>query len=119
MPHPIIMTMQSILSSRQSELAILSGTLFSTEEALKVGLIDEIAKDKSEAIMKCEEYLNRFKKIPPLARGNTKQLMRQKNIQEIMKNKEKDIKDFVTSMTSDEAQKAFEIFLDPSKKKDL
>ena len=76
MPAPIIKTMQSILSTRQSEIAILNGTLFTTEEALEVGLIDEIASDKSEAIIKCEKYLNRLKKIPPSARGKTKQNIR-------------------------------------------
>lgn len=111
------MTMRSILASRQTEMAILSGTLFSTEDALKVGLIDEIANDKSDAILKCEDYLNRFKKIPPIARGNTKKIMRQGDIQEILKNREKDIEDFVASISSDEAQSAFEMFLDPTKKK--
>lgn len=111
------MTMRSVLASRQTELAILSGTLFSTEEALKVGLIDDIAKDKAEAIQKCQEFLKRFKKIPPIARGNTKLRMRQPDIQEILKNREKDIDDFVASISSDEAQSAFEIFLDPAKKK--
>lgn len=68
--------MQSILSTRQSEIAILNGVLFTSEEALKVGLIDEIASDKNEAITKCEKYLNRLKKIPPNARGKTKQNIR-------------------------------------------
>lgn len=76
MPAPIIKTMQSILSTRQSEIAILNGTLFTTEEALKVGLVDEIASDKSDAIIKCEKYLNRLKRIPPNARGKTKQNIR-------------------------------------------
>lgn len=117
MPKPIIMTMRPILGSRQTELAILSGTLFSTDEALKVRLIDEIAKDKSEAILKCEQFLDRFKKIAPKARGSTKNRIRLADIEQIMNNREKDIEDFVASISSDEAQSAFEIFLDPSKKK--
>lgn len=111
MPNPIIKTMQSILSSRQSEIAILNGTLFSTDEALKIGLIDEIASDKSEAIIKCEKYLNRLKKIPPNARGKTKQNIRRADIDAVLNNRDKDIEEFVESICSPEAQASFEKFI--------
>lgn len=119
MPLPIIQTMKSILSTRQTENAILSGILFTSEEALKVGLIDEIAKDKDEVILKCEEYLNRFKKIPPIARGKTKELIRKADLDAIMNNREKDIEDFVASICSPEAQNSFEKFIETSKRKKI
>lgn len=55
-------------------MALTLGTLFTTEEALKIGLIDEIAKDKTELIQKCESFIGKFKKIPPIARMHTKQV---------------------------------------------
>lgn len=115
MPYPIILTMRSVISSHQTEKAILSGKLFSTEEALKVGLIDAVANDKEDAIRKCEEFLNRFKKIPPHARGQTKLIMRKPDIDAIVNNREKDIEDFVKSICSPEAQHSFESFLNTLK----
>lgn len=54
------------------EMALTLGTLFSTEEALKVGLIDDIAQDKTECIQKCEKFLLKFKNISPVAREYSK-----------------------------------------------
>lgn len=116
MPLPIILAMKSVLSSRATELAITSGTLFSTDEALNIGLIDEIADDKADAIRKCVAFLDRFKKIPPQARGITKQMIRKKEIDEIANNRQRDIDEFVAAVRSPEAQKQFEIFLNPSSK---
>ena len=42
------------------------GSLFTPEEALKIGLIDEIATDKADAIAKCENYIQFFNKIPSI-----------------------------------------------------
>lgn len=53
-------------------MALTLGTLFSTEEALKVGLIDDIAQDKTECIQKCEKFLLKFKNISPVAREYSK-----------------------------------------------
>lgn len=55
-------------------MALTLGTMFTTEEALKIGLIDEIAKDKTELIQKCENFIGKFKKIPPIARAYSKQV---------------------------------------------
>lgn len=55
-------------------MALTLGTMFTTEEALKVGLIDEIAKDKTELIQKCEKFIGKFRKIPEIARAYSKQV---------------------------------------------
>lgn len=54
------------------EKALTLGTLFTTDEALKVGLIDEIAQDKTECLLKCEKFLLKFKNISPIAREYSK-----------------------------------------------
>jgi 3,2-trans-enoyl-CoA isomerase len=117
MPLPIILAMQSVLTPRNTELAITSGTLFTTEEALSIGLIDEIAEDKTDAIRKCVAFLDRFKKIPPNARASTKLVLRKKHLDEIANNRKRDVDEFVAAVTSPEAKQSFEFFLDPSKKK--
>ncbi|KAG5675602.1 hypothetical protein PVAND_005494 [Polypedilum vanderplanki] len=117
-PLPIILSMRSILSPHATELAITTGKLFTTEEALKIGLIDEIAEDKEDALRKCERFLDRFKKIPPNARALTKQAIRKKELDEIANNRKRDVDEFIAAVTSHEAKESFEIFLDPSKYKE-
>ena len=49
---------------RQTEMALQLGTLFSSEEALKIGLIDEVAPDLASATAQAESKLKEFLKIP-------------------------------------------------------
>jgi 3,2-trans-enoyl-CoA isomerase len=55
--------MRNVISSRQTELALSTGRLFTTEEALRIGLIDEVATDKPDAVAKAEKFLLRMTKI--------------------------------------------------------
>lgn len=55
--------MKNVISSRQAELALTTGRLFTTDEALKIGLIDEVATDKADAIAKAEKFLVGMSKI--------------------------------------------------------
>lgn len=80
-PPWFIRTMQNTISKRDTELALTTGRLFKTEEAWKVGLIDEIASDKSQALSKAEAFLNRFEMIPPVARAYTKIYLRGADIE--------------------------------------
>lgn len=116
-PLPMIYVMRNIISNRLTETSLLSGALYTTEDALKIGLIDEIAVDKADALAKCEKYLNRLKDIPLEARGITKQSMRRFELEEISKNRERDVEEFVRTVLSVEAQSSFEAFLTGNKKK--
>ena len=80
-PMWLIDGMRNTIGSRQAEFALTAGTLFKTEEALKIGLVDEVAQSKEEAIEKAEKFLNKFAKIPPHARSMTKAALRGANIQ--------------------------------------
>lgn len=115
-PLPMIYSMRNILSAKQTEQAVLSGKLFSTEDAFKIGLVDEIATDKSDAIAKCENYLSRFKDIPLAARGVTKQSMRRWELEDISRNRERDVEEFVKTVLGAEAQACFEKFVAGSNK---
>lgn len=75
-PSWFVASLKHTIDARQAEIALTTGYLFKTEEALKVGLIDEIANDKADAIVKCENFFKRFAKINPTSRAFTKQLLR-------------------------------------------
>jgi len=55
--------MRNVISNRDTELALTTGRLFTTDEALKIGLIDEVAKDKADAVAKAEKFLVGISKI--------------------------------------------------------
>jgi enoyl-CoA hydratase/carnithine racemase len=55
--------MRNVISNRQTELALTTGRLFTTDEALKIGLIDEVATDKADAVAKAEKFLVGMSKI--------------------------------------------------------
>lgn len=103
-PTWFMATMRNTIPARKAEMALTLGTLFKTEEAIKIGLIDEIATDKADAIAKCEAFLKKYEKIPPMARAITKQTFREQDIKELESNRESDIDLFVSAITNDKIQ---------------
>ncbi|KAG5675603.1 hypothetical protein PVAND_005495 [Polypedilum vanderplanki] len=116
-PKIIIKTMERLMPRRELELALTCGKLYSTEEALKVGLIDEIANDKNESIQKSENFLNLFKNVPFHARSVTKQRMRKSELDFVRKNLEHNVRYFVKSVMNNEAQEAIKLYLHALKNK--
>lgn len=116
-PTWFMATMRNVIPLRQTEMALTLGTLFPTEEALRVGLIDEIAVDKADALLKCETFLARFKKIPPQARALTKQHFRIKEIQELEDNRSADIDLFLAAVADPQVQKSLEMYIEALKKR--
>ncbi|XP_070500393.1 enoyl-CoA delta isomerase 1, mitochondrial-like [Chironomus tepperi] len=115
-PEVAILATKNVISSRDSEMALTLGTVFSSEKALEIGLVDEIAKDQAEAIAKCEAFMLKFKSVPALARGITKQLFRKKIVDLMSGNKEKDVENFVSYVLDPASQQSLKAFLDRSKK---
>ena len=56
--------MENVIPKRQVELALTMGRMFSTDEAFKIGLVDEVATDKNDAIAKAERFLIGMSKVP-------------------------------------------------------
>jgi 3,2-trans-enoyl-CoA isomerase len=115
-PDVAILATKNIISSRNAEMALTLGQIFSTEEAFKIGLVDKVAEDKNEAMSDCINYLSKFKKIPYLARGITKQMYRDKVIKLMITNRDSDIENFVSYIKSPSSQKSLQLFLETSKK---
>jgi len=115
-PPWFISSMVNVIGQRQSELALTSGRMFTTEEALKIGLVDEMVEDPEEAMIKCKSFLSRFDKVVPSARAGTKHLMRKKTIQELVRNKEADLNLFLEVVQQEKVQKGLEMYLQSLKK---
>lgn len=110
-------TMRNTIGTRQTELALTTGRLFKTEEALKVGLIDEIANDKSEGIAKAETFIKGFARIPSMARAMSKNQIRGRDIQALQNNREKDLNTFLAVINNPKVQKGLELYMASLKQK--
>uniref|UniRef100_A0A182URU8 Uncharacterized protein n=1 Tax=Anopheles merus TaxID=30066 RepID=A0A182URU8_ANOME len=110
-------SLRNTISRRESELALTLGKMYTTDEALKVGMIDEIAENKEKALEQATAFLNRFRKISPMARAMTKQALRSKDIVELEDNRSQDIDLFVYAVNQPAVQKGLEVYLESLKKK--
>jgi len=116
-PQWFIASMRNTIGLRQSEVALTTGRLFKTDEALNVGLVDEIAASKEEGLQKAELFLQRFARIPPTARALTKQSLRGGDIQNLVNNQQKDLEAFLAHVNQEKIQKGLELYLESLKQK--
>ncbi|EDW28453.1 GL18943 [Drosophila persimilis] len=107
----------SVLPQRQAERALNQGRMFSTEEALQIGLIDETATSKEEAVEKCAAFLGTFARVNPLARALTKQQFRAADLQQLENERKDDLEKFLFFINQPAVQKGLGIYLEGLKKK--
>ncbi|XP_046403529.1 enoyl-CoA delta isomerase 1, mitochondrial-like [Ischnura elegans] len=110
-------SMRGVISLRQAEMALTLGRMFSTAEAKEIGLIDEIAKDKADAIAKAEEFLDKCSNIPAEARKLTKLSFRQEPLEWLQKNKEYDLNIFLKFVNLPKVQMGLEMYMASLKNK--
>ncbi|XP_052851792.1 LOW QUALITY PROTEIN: enoyl-CoA delta isomerase 1, mitochondrial [Drosophila gunungcola] len=107
----------NVLPQRVAERALTQGRLFTTEEAIEEGLVDEIVNSKKEALERCAAFIGSFAKVNPLARGLTKLQFRADNFKEFEKIREKDLADFMALASRPEVQSVMGIYLENLRKK--
>lgn len=110
-------TFLSVLPRLEAERALNQGRMFTTEEALQVGLVDEVANSKEEAVAKCVEFIGSFAKVNPLARSLTKIQLRAADLQELEDGRQKDLEKFIFFINQPAVQKGLGIYIESLKKK--
>lgn len=80
-------------------------------------MIDQTATDKADAIAKCTQFIKKFDKIPPLARGMTKLKFRGPALEALRQNREVDLKEFTQFALSPQVQKGLELYMQSLKQK--
>jgi len=55
--------MVAVIGKRNTELSLVTGKMYTTDEALKIGLIDESVSDSDTALNNATQFLNQFQKI--------------------------------------------------------
>ncbi|KAL4712022.1 hypothetical protein ACJJTC_003689 [Scirpophaga incertulas] len=110
-------TLCNTIPQRQAELSLTTGKMFSVDEAHKVGMIDDVASDKDDAVVKCKQFIKRFDRIPPLARAYTKQKIRSRALGWLQKNQQLDLNEFLQFVNNPQVQKSLEMYIQMLKQK--
>ncbi|KAH8255300.1 hypothetical protein KR038_000638 [Drosophila bunnanda] len=91
----MMLSYQSVLPRRIVERALNQGKLFRTQEALEVGLVDEVADSKEQALAKCSAFIGTFDKANPVARTLTKRMCREPDVRELLNDRAGDLRECV------------------------
>lgn len=118
-PLWIQISMRNVLPPRETERALTLGTMFTTDEAAKNGLIDEVANDKQDAIKRCENFLLQFNEVSPDARALTKIIFRGKDIADLENNRKEDWHSFFAQLTQPKVQEELGLHLTNLKTKKI
>jgi len=110
-------TMVNTIGTRQTELALMLGTLFTTEQAKAIGLVDEVAAEREEVVAAAHRVALQLARIPREARHVTKMLMRQPTLDKLTSDKQGDIDHFTTFIQQPQIQKPMGMYLEALKKK--
>lgn len=110
-PFFIRLLMSNVMTARQAEKALTLGTMFTTDEAAKIGIIDDVASDKADAIKRCTQFILDCGKVSPDARTRTKLALRGKDLAELQNNREAELQEFYTQIISPTVQNAIETYL--------
>jgi Delta3-Delta2-enoyl-CoA isomerase len=104
------------IGHRRAELALSLGTLFSPQEALDIGLVDQLVTD-GDVIDAAKREAHKWIRIPMEARVGAKELTRGPQIQNLLDNRQEDTDHFVSFVTKESVQKSLDMYIEQMKKK--
>merc|ERR1712080_355986 len=102
---------------RHTELSLMLGTLYTTEQALRIGMVDEMVADRAEALSAAHRVASQLARIPREARHISKMMMRQPTLEKLTMDKQADIDLFCKFIVQPQIQKPIGLYLEALKKK--
>ncbi|CAD6997484.1 unnamed protein product [Ceratitis capitata] len=98
-PSWLMDTYINIMPSRRiAEWDLTSSRIYSSESALKAGLVDELASSKEEALQKSAAFIDSFSKRTLMARAITKQQFRAEILRNFEQNRQHDLDIYLSTM---------------------
>lgn len=91
--------------------------MFSPNEALEIGMVDEVKEDASKTRERSLEMLEALSRVPPHARHESKLRMRGALIDRLRRDQKGDADDFIRFVTQDFVQKGLGAYMASLKKK--
>jgi Delta3-Delta2-enoyl-CoA isomerase len=104
------------IGQRQAERGLSLGLLYGPEEALAIGLVDELAP-KDEVLTRSQAEAAKWGKIPAKARFASKMLARKPRLDKLVATRKEDNDYFRSFVTNDAAQKTLDAYLQSLAKK--
>jgi len=116
--------MVATIGHRRTELGLGLGTLYSPQEALQIGLVDELVAldgdekaSKQQVANRAMEMAAEFAKIPSGAWWSNKEQLRGPFIDSMIEDRQRDMDHFVSFVTRDETQQNLTAYLKALSKK--
>ncbi|XP_039216253.1 enoyl-CoA delta isomerase 1, mitochondrial [Crotalus tigris] len=101
---------------RAAERSLQLGLLYSPQEALKIGLVDDLVpEEKIQA--RAAEVMAQWLAIPDHARQLTKSALRKQALDHLLMHREADIQDFTRFISRDAIQKSLQKYMEMLKQK--
>ena len=110
-------SMLNAVGHRQTELALMLGTLFTADQALNIGLVDQVVQSREECLAEATKMVHKLVKIPGEARHVSKMLMRQPTLDRLTADREADVEHFANFVTQPQIQKPLGLYLEALKAK--
>lgn len=109
-PPWLAQQMVDTVGRRRAELSLSLGTLYTAEQALAIGLVDEVVA-KEDVLPKCREAATQWAAAVPQARVASKQLIRKERIGALLSKQKEDRDYFVDFISQDKVQKNLGAYL--------
>ncbi|XP_054742860.1 enoyl-CoA delta isomerase 1, mitochondrial-like [Anastrepha obliqua] len=117
-PLWLIDTYTNVVSSRRvAELDLTSSRIYSSDEALKVGLVDELATSKEQALEKAVAFINSYEQHTLTVRSATKRQFREEILKNFEKNRQHDLEIFMRTVQKPDMQAFMGEYLQSMKNK--
>eukprot|EP00057_Strongylocentrotus_purpuratus_P024520 XP_011678994.1 PREDICTED: enoyl-CoA delta isomerase 1, mitochondrial isoform X1 [Strongylocentrotus purpuratus] len=109
-------TMQNTIGQRETERALGLGLLYKPDEALNVGLIDQVVPLEN-VVDQAREEIQKWIKIPGVARMASKRMIRESTLTKLRDIREDDINMFTNFIQMEAVQKHLGSYMEKLKKK--
>ena len=106
-PRPILAVARHVVGHRQAERMCTQATLFGTDEALRIGLIDELVPPE-RVVPRALEWCEHMSSLPPNALRRTRALTRRGVVQALDGIDEETLEQFLDEWFSEESQGALQ-----------
>uniref|UniRef100_V9KWV0 Enoyl-CoA delta isomerase 1, mitochondrial n=1 Tax=Callorhinchus milii TaxID=7868 RepID=V9KWV0_CALMI len=109
-------TMINCIGNRATEHSLQLGLQYNPPEALKVGLVDQL-ETEDKLMTTASSVMSQWLAIPDHARQITKSMMRKPIIDQLLRQREADVQNFVKFITKDSIQKSLQMYMEMLKQK--
>lgn len=99
------------VGKRQAELGLSLGTLYSSEQALHIGLVDQVVS-ADQVRERAKQAAAQWTQIPATARVGSKMLVRREALENLKQTRREDTDAFCRFVTSEPAQKGLSAYLE-------